>query len=77
MSVVLRIENGNGVAFGRLKSGPSPQFSGPAPSASTQPEAATMVAMFHAHPFNMNNAATFEAAADVRACTNKTTTTKD
>jgi hypothetical protein len=36
-----------------------------------------MAAMFHAHPFKLNNAAAFKAAADVRACTTKTTTIKD
>jgi hypothetical protein len=33
--------------------------------------------MFHAQPFDLNNAAAFMAAADVRACNTKTTTTKD
>jgi hypothetical protein len=33
--------------------------------------------MFHAHPFKLNNAASFMAAADARACTTKTTTIKD
>jgi hypothetical protein len=36
-----------------------------------------MVAMFHAHVFKLNSAAAFKAAADARACTTKTTTTKD
>ncbi len=49
----------------------------PAPSASTQPEAVTMVAMFHAHLFRLNLVAAFKAATGARACTSKTTTTKD
>jgi hypothetical protein len=36
-----------------------------------------MIAMFHAHPFKLNNAAAFMGAALARACTTKTTTTKD
>jgi hypothetical protein len=36
-----------------------------------------MVAMFHDHPFFLNNSAALKAAAGVRACTTKTTTTKD
>jgi hypothetical protein len=54
-----------------------PPFFGPAPSASAQPEAVTIVAMFHDHPFYLNNAAALKAAAGARACTTKTTTTKD
>ncbi len=46
----------------------------PATSASAQPAAATIDAMSHAHRFKLNNAAAFMAAADVRACTTKTTT---
>jgi hypothetical protein len=36
-----------------------------------------MIAMFHAHLFKLNNAAALKAAAGARACTTKTTTTKD
>ena len=36
-----------------------------------------MIAMFHDYPFYLNNAAAFKAAAGARACTTKTTTTKD
>ena len=49
----------------------------PAPSASAQPEAVTIVAMFHAHLFKLNDAAAFKGAAGVRACTTKPPTTKD
>ena len=59
------------------KNGFYPYFFSPTPSASTQPEAVTMVAMFHAHLFKLNNAAAFKGAAGARACTTKTTTTKD
>jgi hypothetical protein len=48
-----------------------------APSASAKPEAVTISAMFHAHPFYLNNAAAPKAAAGASACTIKTTTTKD
>jgi hypothetical protein len=54
-----------------------PAFFGPAPSSSSQPEAATMDAMFHAHLFKLNLVAALKAAAGARACTTKTTTTKD
>jgi hypothetical protein len=50
---------------------------GPAPSASAKPEAVTMTAMFHAHLFKLNLVAAFMAVAGARACTSKTTTTKD
>jgi hypothetical protein len=36
-----------------------------------------MIVMFHAHLFKLNSAAAFKAAAGARACTTKTTTTKD
>ena len=36
-----------------------------------------MIAMFHAHLFKLNFVAAFKAAAGARACTTKTTTTKD
>ena len=36
-----------------------------------------MVAMFLAHLFKLNLAAAFKAVAGARACTTKTTTTKD
>jgi hypothetical protein len=36
-----------------------------------------MVAMFHAHMFKLNPAAGLKAVAGARACTTKTTTTKD
>ena len=36
-----------------------------------------MDAMFHAHLFKLNPAAAFKAASGARACTTKTTTTKD
>jgi hypothetical protein len=36
-----------------------------------------MTAMFHAHLFKLNLVAAFKAAAGARACTTKTTTTKD
>jgi hypothetical protein len=36
-----------------------------------------MIAMFHAHLFRFNLVAAFKAAAGARACTTKTTTTKD
>jgi hypothetical protein len=54
-----------------------PPFFGPASSASAKPEAVTMIAMFHAHLFRFNLVAAFKAAAGARACTTKTTTTKD
>ena len=36
-----------------------------------------MNAMFHAHLIKLNLAAAFKAVAGARACTTKTTTTKD
>jgi hypothetical protein len=36
-----------------------------------------MVVMFHAYLFKLNLVAAFKAAAGARACTTKTTTTKD
>jgi hypothetical protein len=33
--------------------------------------------MFHVHTLYLNNAAAFKAASGARACTTKTTTTKD
>jgi hypothetical protein len=66
------------ISLNFIKSGqPKAPGQRPAPSASSQPEAVTMIAMFHAHLFKLNLVAAFKAAAGARACTTKTTTTKD
>jgi len=54
-----------------------PLFFQPHPVSQRSARGRYNIPMFHAHPFKLNNAAAFMGAALARACTTKTTTTKD